>query len=256
MGQDRSRVADLLDAGGEVTTEPPCVTGLVRLLSRLGWVTDLWVGGSLATGDYISGVSDLDLVAIVDGHADADRTAKLASVHRQLDQGIGSGRNLGCVYVDGARLGDVAATHPMWTHGTLVRRSLSGIARAELLVYGYAVIGRPPLDVLRPMSPDDVRDAARAELAGYWARAVRHPWWWLDPVMPDLGLTSMARARYAISTGHLLTKTRAIDAAKAPEWYIDHMRARRRGEHVVSPRIRSARIAWSDARRTVAQISR
>jgi hypothetical protein len=35
-------------------------------LRELGWVTDLWVAGSLATGDHVPGVSDVDLVAVVD----------------------------------------------------------------------------------------------------------------------------------------------------------------------------------------------
>jgi len=106
--------------------------------------------------------------------------------------------------------------------------------------------------VLPPMSTDDVRAAARREVTGYWAWAARRPWMWLDPVITDLGLTSMARGRHAMSTGELLTKTRAVEEADAPEWLIDQLRARRRGEDVGSPRLRSALIAWRDARRTVA----
>jgi len=57
----------------------------------------------------------------------------------------------------------------------MVLRILSGIARAELVRFGYAVLGRSPLEVLPGMSDDDVRDAARAELTGYWAWAARTP---------------------------------------------------------------------------------
>jgi hypothetical protein len=103
------------------------------------------------------------------------------------------------------------------------------------------------------MTDDDVRRAARAELCGYWARAARRPLWWLNPVIADLGLTSMARGRYALEEGQLLTKTQAADRAHAPAWLREQLRARRRGEQVVSPRIRTALIAWRDARRTVAQ---
>jgi hypothetical protein len=239
-----------------LTTEPPAVAELGRQLSALGWVSDLWVGGSLATGDYVPRVSDLDLVALVDGPVGHDRTAVLATLHRDIDDGIGAGQALGCVYIDSRQLGRVAARHPTWTHGSLVTRTLSGVARAELVLHGYPVLGRTPQAVLPPMSAADVRAAARSEAAGYWARAARRPWWWLDPVMPDLGLTSMARARHAVSTGRLLTKTQAIDVAHAPEWLIDDMRARRRGEPVVSPRLRSAVIAWRDARTTVRRVRR
>lgn len=235
-----------------MTDSPPVVVELARALSGLGWVTDMFVGGSLATGDYVPGVSDLDLVAVVDGPVGAARTRDLTTLHRALDAGDGARASLGCVYVEESRLSDRDARHPTWTHGSLVDRTLSGIARAELVLHGYALLGRPPQDVLPAMGPDDVRDAARSEVLGYWARAARHPWWWLDPVMPDLGLTAMARGRYAMSTGHLLTKTRAIEHAHAPDWLIEQMHARRRGERVGSPRVRSAVIAWTDTRRTVA----
>jgi len=220
----------------------------------MGWVTDLFVGGSLATGDYVPGVSDLDLVALVNGPVDAPRKATVRTLHRELDEGVAAGSALGCVYVDAAQLDDMEASHPTWTHGSLVSRSLSRIARAELVLHGYQAFGRQPAKVLPPVSRSDVREAARLELAGYWTRAARHPLWWLDPVMPDLGLTSMARGRYAMSTGQLLTKTRAIEEANAPEWLIQDMRARRRGENVVSPRLRSGQIAWRDTRRTVTHL--
>jgi hypothetical protein len=234
-------------------TPPPLVVGeLAAPLDNLGWVTELLVGGSLATDDYIPYVSDLDLVALVDGPVDSTRQAILSTIHRAIDEGPGSGLKVGCVYVNVARLLDVDATHPTWTHGSLVERILSGVSRAELVRHGYAIFGRAPLQVLPPMSDDDVRDAARAELTGYWSWAARRPTLWLDPVIMDLGLTSMARGRHTLATGELLTKSRAIEQADAPAWLLDQLRARRRGESVTSPRLRTARIAWRDARRTVA----
>ncbi|MEV0426332.1 nucleotidyltransferase domain-containing protein [Micromonospora sp. NPDC050495] len=235
-----------------MVTAPPVVPEFGRELAALGWVTDLLVAGSLATGDHRPGVSDLDLVALTDGPVDAPRQDALAALHRRVDAGAGAGLKLGCVYVDGATVADVQLRHPTWTHGLLVRRILSGITRAELVRHGYAVFGRPPRDVLPPMSDDDVRAAARAELTGYWAWAARRPWLWLDPALADLGLTSMARGRHALRHGDLLSKSRAVEQAHAPAWLVDQLRARRRGEDVSSPRIRTALIAWRDARRTVA----
>ena len=215
-------------------------------------MTDLLVAGSLATGDYVPGVSDLDLVALTGGPVGPARQEILTSLHRELDQGVAQGLDLGCVYVDSDRLTDLGVLHPTWTHGSLVQRSLSGVTRAELVRYGFAVLGRPPAAVLPEMTDDDVRRAARAELCGYWAYATRRPLWWLNPVIADLGLTSMARGRHALRTGQLLTKTQAIEQAHAPAWLKDQLRARRQGQPVTSPRPRTALIAWRDARRTVA----
>jgi hypothetical protein len=231
---------------------PPVVRHLAGRLDDFGWVTDLLVAGSLATGDYVPGVSDLDLVALTEGPVGATQQESLASLHRELDQGAAQGLDLGCVYVDADRLADLGALHPTWTHGSLVQRSLSGVTRAELVRHGFAVLGRPPAAVLPEVTDDDVRRAARAELCGYWAHAARRPLWWLNPVIADLGLTSMARGRHALQTGQLLTKTQAIEQAHAPDWLKDQLRARRQGQRVASPQARTALIAWRDARRTVA----
>jgi hypothetical protein len=163
---------------------------------------------------------------------------------------VAAGANLGCAYVAKSELSDPSTRHPTWTHGELVDRSFSLIARAELVQYGFAVLGCPPQDVLPRMSRDGVRRAAQAELTGYWARAARHPWWWLDPSIADLGLTSMARGRHALATGELITKTAAIESVDGPAWLQADLRARRQGRTVRSPRLRTAWIAWLDARRT------
>ncbi|GAA4587958.1 hypothetical protein BJY16_008399 [Actinoplanes octamycinicus] len=214
-------------------------------LRATGWVTDLLVAGSLATGDHIPGVSDLDLVAIVPAAPDP---ARIAEAHAGVDPALA----LGCVYVAEDRLGDLAAEHPTWTHGVLVHRILSGVTRAELVRHGYPVFGRRPAELLPPMTADDIRAAARAELTGYWAWAARRPWLFADPALADLSLTSMARGRHALRHGTLLTKSAAIEEASAPPWLIAQLRDRRRGGTARSPRLRTAWLAWRDARRTVA----
>lgn len=235
---------------------PQAVSSLAARLGELGWVRDLLVAGSLARDDYVPGVSDLDLVAVADGPVCPARTGSLVDVHLDLDRGPASGTNLGCIYVDQNRLPLAADRHPTWTHGELVLRTLSGITRAELVRHGFAAFGREPSDLFSAMPDDEVRAAAAAELRGYWTWAASRPHIWLDPAMADLGLTSMARGRYALRTGQLLTKSAAIEQAHAPAWLIDQLRARRRGEQVVSPRTLTGWIAWSDARATTRGIGR
>ena len=239
-----------------VPTRPPVVEEFGEALAQLGWVRDLLVAGSLATGDYVPGVSDLDLVAIVDGPVDSGRLAALAELHGRLDQGRGASLDLGCSYVDDAQVLDLPTLHPTWTHGVMVERVLSGIARAELVRHGFAIFGRTPLQILPQMNVEDVRQAARAELLGYWRWATWRPWMWLDPVLADLAMTSMARGRHTLATGELLTKTAAVEQADGPAWLLDQLRARRRGQDVTSPRVRTAMHAWQDARRTVASAGR
>ena len=235
---------------------PGAVEALTARLRPLSFVTDLLVGGSAATGDYRPGISDLDLVALTDRPLDGRLLADVVALHRELDSTTAAGARLGCAYVDAATLTDLHARHPTWTHGTLVERPLSGIVRAELVRQGHAVLGRPPEQVLPPMSDDDVRRAAQDELTGYWSAAARHPWWWLDTSFVDLSLTSMARGRHAMAAGRLLTKTASIDLAHAPAWLRRDIRARRDGQPLRSPRVRGAWYGWRDAGRTTAAARR
>lgn len=235
---------------------PEAVRELADRLRPLHWMSDLFVAGSAATGDYREGVSDLDLVAVTDRPLGRAQRSIIVDLHRGLDATVAAGVDLGCAYVAEPALSESASRHPTWTHGRLVERPLSGIVRAELVRHGWAVLGRPPQDVLAAMSDDDVRRAARAELTGYWARAARRPCWWLDPALADLGLTSMARGRHTWAAGDLITKTAAVDSVQAPEWLRADLRARREGSRVRSPRLRTAWLAWRDACRTTAAARR
>lgn len=116
-----------------VSNLPPGVAELAAELQTLDWVTALFVAGSAATGDYSPGISDLDLVAVTEGPVDRSRAARLILVHSALDGGVAAGLHLGCAYVDGDLLTDDRAAHPTWTHGSMVRRTVSGVTRAELV---------------------------------------------------------------------------------------------------------------------------
>ncbi len=223
---------------------PAYVESFSNCLGSLGWVSDLWVGGSLATGDYRPGVSDLDLVAIVAEDLDAERQQRIREVHRDFDDA------LGCAYIDVRLLGETGVRHPTWTHGTLVQRPLSRIARAELSLHGVPLFGLEPSTLLGATSDSEVRSAAHAELRGYWTWAARRPWLWLSPEFAELGLVTMARARHAMRTGALITKSEAIGEAAWPAWVSSKLALRRRGDDVALPRLRLARLAWVDACRT------
>ena len=224
---------------------------LASRLRRLGVADALWVGGSLATGDYVPGVSGLDLVAVTSQPLSGEMLEQVAAIHQDLDGGLARGMDLGCQYPDAERLLDCNAKHPTWTHGEMLDRTVSLVTRAELVLHGYAVYGPSPRELMPPVNPDDVRDAARAELAGYWSYAARRPqMFWRMPVMTDLGLTAMARGRHALATGELLTKSAAIQQIHAPRWLRDDIAARRRGARRTSPRLRAGYIAWLDVRRT------
>src|SRR5581483_860119 len=62
-------------ASAAVSALPSAVGSFSTRLAELGWVSDLFVAGSLALGDYVPGVSDIDLVAVIQAPLDRKREA-------------------------------------------------------------------------------------------------------------------------------------------------------------------------------------
>lgn len=198
----------------------------------------LYVGGSLATGDYRPGISDMDLAAVVREPLDGDQQRRLAELHRQLITKWPAAAELHCVYVPAGELADVAAEHLTWAFDELFPRSLSGVARAELLGPGFAVFGPPPAELIPPMSEADLREAARHELSGYWTQALRRPRAWLQDVYVNLGLIVLARADATLAGDGIITKHEALtrlDRFHVPPRLVEEIRRRRDGEDVPVP---------------------
>ena len=230
------------------------VDALVDGLAAIATVSDVWLTGSLAVGDHHPGASDIDMVAITTGALTRDHLDRVVALHRHIDATSGRGSALGCVYVEVDELATTGHRCPTWTHGKLVQRSLSPIARAEILAHGLALVGRDPRSLLAPMSDRDVRAAARAELAGYWTWAAARPWLFLETAFADLALVTMARARHTLTTGALLSKTDAIALVRAPAAVVSGIGRRRSSPRRTSPLApRVAHHAWRDTRRTLAE---
>jgi hypothetical protein len=183
----------------------------------------LYVGGSRASGDYRPGVSDLDLVTVVAAPLGPQQCRELRRFHAIFEREHASATKLHCIYVPRDGLADAQAKHPMWAHrrfapvaaclGTVAsgRRHLGGVTRAELLRNGITVYGSAVSELLPPVDGDALRAAVRAEIIGYWKRALRWPWVWGSDWCVDLGLPTLARAEAALKEGHLITKREALD---------------------------------------------
>ncbi|HVD21827.1 MAG TPA: nucleotidyltransferase domain-containing protein [Lapillicoccus sp.] len=201
-----------------------------------GFVAGLYVAGSVASGDYRPGVSDIDTVALVDRPPRPALRRLLVETHERLIRTVQGADVLHCVYVARPAVEDLSHRHWTWAFGELFRRPLSGIARAELLAEPVVVLGPPPSAWLAPMAEDALRDAARSELAGYWTTALRKRSIWLEDVYVDVGLTTLARADATIREGRLVTKSEAIGRLAGmgvPSRLVDEIARRRSGDDVV-----------------------
>jgi hypothetical protein len=214
----------------------PVVSDFVKVVAAVpGLATGLYVGGSLATGGYRPGVSDIDAVALVERPPSATERQQLGAIHQELARADPAGSLLHCVYVPRHDAHDMGRKHWTWAFDQFFRRPLGGIARAELLADPVIVTGPPPSVWLPPMGPDELRDAAREEMAGYWTRALRKRDIWFQDAYVDIGLTAWARAEATISEGVLITKSAAIARMAdrgVPTDVIDGIARRRNGELV------------------------
>ena len=109
------------------------------------------------------------------------------------------------------------------------------MARAELVRGGITVLGPPPTELFAPVDAEALRAAARAELTGYWAGAVRKPHLWLQDVYVDLGLLTLARVEATVTEDRLITKQEALtrlDRFGVPGWLVEQIGRRRAGDPV------------------------
>jgi len=210
-----------------------------RFADSLGAVVDLvafYAGGSLGTGDFRPGVSDLDLAAVMESAPDPAAEAALTRLHQELADADDAAAKLHCFYLPRDRLADPAEEQLNWAHGELYRRPFTVVARAELLRHGITVLGPEPARLFAPVEATALRAAVRAELTGFWARAVAKPHLWTQDVYVDLGLLTVARVEATLTDDRLLTKAEALtrlDRFGVPPGLVEEITRRRAGDAVV-----------------------
>lgn len=179
------------------------VAGVTEAVAPLA----VWAHGSLALGDYQAGRSDLDLLAVVATEPDPTRVERL---HRDLDPEPLADK-LHCSYLVLDEIADPTLRHLTWAHREIMRRPVTPVTRRELAAGGRTLAGAPPADLIPDVSDAVLADFVRADLAGFWRRATRHPARWLQDVWVDLGMVTVARAGVTLTEGRLITKREALD---------------------------------------------
>ena len=130
----------------------------------------LYVGGSLASGDYQPGISDMDLVAVVrEPLDDGQQQLGSAVIHRKLHRPApGGGRTALRLRAGRETRRRVRAARRRGPSRKCFPGRSAEWPEPELLGPGFAVFGPPPAGLIPSVSP---RRAARGRPAG----AVRRP---------------------------------------------------------------------------------
>ncbi|MCF2530749.1 nucleotidyltransferase domain-containing protein [Yinghuangia soli] len=193
-------------------------------------VAALWAHGSLAGGDYRPGVSDLDLIAVLDRPCTAADEAGIAGVHEHLAAATPLAAKLHCSYLATTEAADPARAHLTWAHEELMHRPVTPVTRRELHSFGLVLHGTPPDALVPAVSRKELAAFVTADLTGFWRPALDHPERWLRDVWVDLGLLTLARASATLRDDTLITKAEALDVLTrldAPADVVRDIRTRR-----------------------------
>ncbi len=207
----------------------------------------LYLTGSIALGDYVPGVSDIDLVAIMPATPTADQVGALRGVH----ESHGERPFLDVTYLTDEQFaarpvaGEVVphSTDGVFHHDQSAGQ-LNPVTWAELSRHGITVRGVAPT-----LTIDDqaLRAWNRGNLAGYWAAlaaeahgitGARHATDPIDSATLVWAVLGPPRLHYTIMTGEVVSKTAAgrYAASIFPDWadLIDRCVRARHGEAIAT----------------------
>jgi hypothetical protein len=190
----------------------------------------VWAHGSLGGGDYQEGRSDLDLIAVLPSLT--PRTVwRLAKAHARLRTEPLSGQ-LHCTYLTPSA--DMDRRHLTWAHEELFKRPVTPVTRRELHSFGRVLLGKPPAQLLPPVSDRELADFVVRDQREFWRPALDNaPLWTRDVWVDDLGLLTFARASVTLREGRLISKREALELLPglgAPVELVEDIRRRRYGE--------------------------
>lgn len=213
----------------KTTTDTDANALIVALVSRLRaalgeHLIGLYLYGSLVTGDYDAGVSDIDLLAAVASDLRDDEFAALDAQHRQLVSDFPHWEDrieIAYLSLDGLRTfktrrSPIAVISP----GEPFNRKTAGadwlmnwhVVRED----GVTLYGPPPQQIITPTTSAERAACVR----GYALDAVS----WLDDTthrgFQAYSILTMCRALYTLTTGDHISKRAAAEwtAARLPEW--------------------------------------
>ncbi|NUS04207.1 MAG: nucleotidyltransferase [Nonomuraea sp.] len=194
-------------------------------------LVSLWAHGSLGTGDYQQGRSDLDLIAVVESPVTMEQWRRIKGLHRGLGR-LPLADLLHCSYLPCDELADLSAEHVTWAHERIFRRPVTAVTRRELHTAPVVLHGPPPAGLLPAVSDAELTGFVRGDLRDFWLEKTKGRRRWLREIWVDLGLLTVARATVTLREGRLITKREALDVLAelgAPEVVVADVRARRYG---------------------------
>jgi len=180
----------------------------------------LYLHGSLTTGAFVPGGSDLDLLAVLDAAvAEGADIATLAALHERFEAERPAWRDrIEVLYVSravlatlsGAPVGTVARVSPgELTHLRELDGEVGWLLDWYAALHGETLFGPPPADVGPPVSPDRFREAVVSQLRAMAQTARGHDVAYV-PAQQGYIVATVCRAMYSLATGGQTSKETAV----------------------------------------------
>ncbi|MEZ4867573.1 MAG: DUF4111 domain-containing protein [Caldilineaceae bacterium] len=174
----------------------------------------LYVHGSVAAGNFVPNRSDIDFVAATATELTADQINALATMHKALQcSGMQWATILEGSYIPLQalrRYDPNQADHPALSTDGAFRIDGHGsdwiIQRYLIRKQGIAVAGPPAATLIDPVSPAELRQAARGILQEWWAPQVYDHTELQDDEYQAYAILTMCRALYTVQHGEIVAK--------------------------------------------------
>lgn len=172
----------------------------------------LYVGGSLALGDFNPQRSDIDFAAVAHDELPREMVAALEQVHARLwATGAKWARKLDGSYVP-------QRVFRRWTPDHIpcpfveaaefyvTQQGSAVIQRHILREHGVVVVGPRPHTLLDPVKAPELRDAVRDMLAQWWRPLLDDPGWLRQGSKQPFAVLTMCRMLYTYQHGAVVSK--------------------------------------------------
>lgn len=201
---------------------------LVTLRHTLGHrFIALYLGGSLALGDFNPQQSDIDFVAVTLDELSPDLIVALEEMHRCLwATGKKWARKLDGSYVPRRMFRRWTADHapcPFVERDsfTVTQQGSAVVQRHILHRHGVVVAGPSPPMLLEPVGADELRSALREMLERWWRPLLDDPAWLTQSQKQPFAILTLCRTLYTLKHGVVASKpvaARWCQQALGQEW--------------------------------------
>jgi predicted nucleotidyltransferase len=199
----------------------PCIDAYLHALAP--WharFVGIYLHGSIALGAFEEGESDIDVLVLTRGEWSAEEMKRFATIHAQLVQ-----RQSLCKLMDVAYIPlQERAPSAIFRDGTFATPARLDATMAWITKHqGIRLLGQESATLPLDVTWDDVLEAMRFNLDGYWAGKARQAYlFWFDYwVMTSVA--TLCRILSAIEEGEIIAKSAALQRWRErfpPRWQL------------------------------------